>query len=155
MGFYQREKNKVNREVRVQSAFLKVKLLAYGVRDSPDLFNNQKSFKEEHYAYDNGNWGVDKGRLIPSEILLPGGIVSKIHIRPESPLVLSSNEDGLVITENGHILSHCETLKRPNFWNYETTSGVSTKKLAHFYGATCINFNPPFRQGSNSPTLGS
>lgn len=67
---------------RKRSAQTKFELLVYGVEDNPELFSKYAGeFKEEHYAFDNGNWGVDKKRLTPTEILLPGGIVSKLHIR--------------------------------------------------------------------------
>jgi hypothetical protein len=76
---------------RKNSAQAKLKMLVYGVRDNPELFMKYSSeFKEEHYAYDNGNWGVDKNRLTPTELALPGGIVSKLHIRPDSPLSLGA-----------------------------------------------------------------
>lgn len=140
-SFYQSEKNKISFEARKKSALAKAKLLTYGVTDDPSLFDDFASFKEEHYAFDNGNWGVDKGRLIPSEVILPGGIVSKLHIRPDSHLKLKSENNILYIEENGKYLISCETLDRPNFWNYTTKKGVPTKELAHFYGKNCINFN--------------
>lgn len=92
-------KNKIKefidlKDERKHSAYAKLKLLVYGVKDAPDIFlKYQKSFKEEHYAYDNGNWGVDKKRLTPTEILLPGGIVSKLHIRPDSPITLKEKNN--------------------------------------------------------------
>lgn len=140
-SFYQREKNKASLDERKKSAFAKAKLLAYGITDDPSLFDDFKSFKEEHYAFDNGNWGVDKGRLVPSEVILPGGIVSKLHIRPDSHLKLKSENNVLYIEENGKYLISCETLSRPNFWNHSTRKGIPTKELAHFYGKNCINFN--------------
>ena len=65
----------INRkDERKNSAYAKLKLLIYGVKDAPDVFKDYESdFKEEHYAYNNGNWGVDKNRLTPTEVLLPGG----------------------------------------------------------------------------------
>lgn len=140
--FAQEEAAKVDIEIRRNSARTKVKLLAYGVRDDLQLFDSLTHFKEEHYAYDNGNWGVDKGRLVPSEVLLPGGIVSKIHVRPTSPLCLRQTKFGLhIVDQNEKLLSDASTLPRPNFWNYRTQGGTETKRLAHFYGATCLNYN--------------
>lgn len=41
---------------RKNSANAKLKLLIYGVQDNPEIFRKfQEFFKEEHYAYDNGN----------------------------------------------------------------------------------------------------
>lgn len=49
------------KDERKNSANAKLKLLIYGVKDNPEIFKKfQKFFKEEHYAYDNGNWNVDK-----------------------------------------------------------------------------------------------
>jgi hypothetical protein len=140
-SFAQEESCKVDLETRRNSARTKVKLLAYGVRDDMRLFNELPLFKEEHYAYDNGNWGVEPGRLVPSEILLPGGIVSKVHIRPSSGISLKQTKTGLAVEHDGKVLSEAFVLPRPRFWDYTTQSGTPTKRLAHFYGATCLNFN--------------
>jgi len=118
-----------------------VKLLVHGVKDDRGLFGELPLFKEEHYAYDNGNWGVEAGRLVPSEVLLPGGIVCKIHIRPSSPLSLRQSKSGLAVEQNGEVLCEAAVLPRPRFWDHTTKAGTPTKRLAHFYGATCINFN--------------
>ena len=45
------------KDERKNSANAKLKLLVYGVKDNPEIFEKYQSlFKEEHYAYDNGNW---------------------------------------------------------------------------------------------------
>lgn len=127
---------------RKQSALAKLKLLVYGVQDAPELFiKNTNNFKEEHYAYDNGNWGVDKNRLTPSEVLLPGGIVSKLHVRPESPYRLVEDGDRLFIRDDQSFLSEFRFLERPNFWDYKTSSGNPTKNVGQMYGLNALNFN--------------
>jgi len=128
-------------EVRRKSAQAKLKLLAYGVRDNLTLFESTSSFKEEHYAYDNGNWGVDQGRRIPSEIMLDGGVVSKVHVRPSSPITLRAIDGRIGVELNGMIICFADFLPRPTFWDYCTEGGIPTKQLAHFYGANCLNFN--------------
>jgi hypothetical protein len=140
-SFAQEESRRVDFATRRNSALTKVKLLAHGVRDDIQMFGELPLFKEEHYAYDNGNWGVEPGRLVPSEILLPGGIVCKVHIRPLSQLSLRWTKNGLEVEQNGEVLSEASVLPRPRFWDYATQTGTPTKRLAHFYGATCINFN--------------
>lgn len=126
---------------RKRSAHAKLKLLICGVKDNPEIFSEfANDFKEEHYAYDNGNWGVDKKRLVPTEIILPGGIVSKLHIRPNSPLTIRKG-DGFYIECGGEILSEFEFLPRPKFWNFKTQSGIPTKNLAQMYGRSALNFN--------------
>lgn len=130
------------KDERKLSAYAKMKLLVYGVQDNPELFLKYESyFKEEHYAYDNGNWNVDKNRLTPTEILLPGGIVSKLHIRPDSPITLCIDKNRLFIKYNDKYLSEFMFLPRPNFWNYKTQKGTPTKRLAQMYGLNCLNFN--------------
>ena len=127
---------------RAQSANTKLDLLIYGVRDNASLFHNyEMSFKEEHYAFDNGNWEIDKKRLTPTEIILPGGIVSKIHIRPDSPLRLEERCGYLVVEKDGKEVSEFLFLPRPNFWQYTTSNGIQAKHLAQIYGLNCLNFN--------------
>lgn len=129
-------------EERRSSASVKLKLLIYGVKDNPQVFvKYERVFKEEHYGYDNGNWGVDKNRLVPSEIVLPGGIVSKLHIRPSSPLEIAEDSGRFFLKENGRYLSEFMLIPRPNFWNNTTSSGIPTKKLAQLYGLNCMNIN--------------
>jgi len=140
-SFAESEAKRVSVDIRRNSAKTKIQLLAHGVDDCASLFSSIGSFKEEHYAYDNGNWGVARDRLVPSELLLPGGIVSKIHIRPGSSIKLRADGHELVIEKDRQTLSTATSLKRPEFWNYTTASGVAPKRLAHFYGATCLNFN--------------
>jgi hypothetical protein len=127
---------------RKKSAEAKFDLLVYGVQDNIELFNNySRIFKEEHYAYDNGNYGVDKNRLVPTEIILPGGVVSKLHIRPESPLCLVDDNGILLICNGSKDLSEFKFLPRPNFWSHATSDGTPAKKLAQMYGLNCLNFN--------------
>lgn len=118
----------------------KLKLLVHGIQDSESDFENEAEYKAEHYAYDNGNWGIN--HPVPSEILLPGNIVSKLHIRPYSPLRISRDADGcLYLFEGNNQVCPCEFLPPPNFWRYKTSSGIPTKRLAHLYGKDCLNFN--------------
>jgi len=127
---------------RQRSARTKFDMLVYGVEDNDALFNRYAdTFKEEHYAYDNGNWGVDKNRLTPTEVILPGGIVSKLHIRHESPLHLVDDNGTLLIFNGREELSEFHFLPRPQFWNCMTSNGTPTKRLAQMYGLNCLNFN--------------
>lgn len=127
---------------RTESAIAKFDLLVYGIQDNVEMFRIYENiFKEEHYAFDNGNWGVDKKRLTPTEILLPGGIVSKLHIRPDSPLHLEESNGNLVVCNGNKEISEFRFLPRPNFWQYTTSSGIHTKRLAQMYGLNCLNFN--------------
>lgn len=127
---------------RRDSAKVKLKLLVHGVRDNPELFQALSAkFKEEHYAYDNGNWGVDKNRLVPTELILPGDIVSKVHIRPDSPITLRTDGDLLIVEDAGRVLSEFNFLSRPRFWDHSTSLGTPIKRLAQMYGKNCLNFN--------------
>lgn len=136
-------KDFINRaDERKISASAKLKLLIYGVNDNPQVFQEYGAFfKEEHYAYDNGNWNVDKNRLVPSEIVLPGGIVSKLHIRPDSPLTIVIDNKRLFIKEDGRYISEFKFIPRPKFWDFNTSCGTPTKKLAQLYGLNCMNIN--------------
>lgn len=133
----------INRkDERKDSAFTKLKLLVYGVRDAASIFRLfENQFKEEHYAYDNGNWSIDKNRLTPTEVLLPGGIVSKLHIRPDSPIEIFNENGRLFFKLNDKSLSDFTFLKRPHFWNYTTRNKIPTKNLAQMYGLNCLNFS--------------
>jgi hypothetical protein len=131
-----------NKSERSRSAAVKLDLLLYGVQDNIELFKRySQQFKEEHYAYDNGNWGVDKNRLVPTEIMLPGGIVSKLHIRPSSHLRLVDNNGHLLICNESRELTEGQFLPRPRFWGLSTSTGTPTKRLAQMYGLNCLNFN--------------
>lgn len=122
-------------------AKIKLKLLAHGVQDNKIAFADNVHYKEEHYAYDNGNWGVD--HPVPSEMMLPGDIVCKVHVRPDSSLkiVYDAKDGTLYVCEDNKYLCPCVFLPRPNFWNYKTSSGMPTMRLAHFYGKDCLNFS--------------
>ena len=129
-------------EERKNSARAKLSILVYGIQDAPEIFSDlEGNFKEEHYAYDNGNWGISKSRLVPTEMLLPGDIIVKLHIRPDSPLTLAK-EEGRIFVKNGtRYLTECMFLDRPIFWNYTTSRGTPTKNIAQLYGHSALNFN--------------
>ena len=126
------------KDERKNSASAKLKLLVHGVKDFSVV--KDKFFKREHYAYDNDSWRVDKDRF--TQLLLPGGIVSKIHIRPESQYALHIDNEKLYLKDenNSKFLSEFMFLPRPNFWNYTTSTGTHAKKLAQPYGLNCLNF---------------
>ncbi len=84
---------------------------------------------------------MDKHRLTPTEVLLPGGIVSKLHIRPDSPLTICKDNNKLYVKIDNEFLTEFMFLPRPNFWNYKTQSGMPTKKFAQMYGLNALNFN--------------
>lgn len=131
-----------NKSSRVESARTKFDLLIYGVQDNQELFSKYSGeFKEEHYAFDNGNWGVDKARLTPTEVILPGGIVSKLHIRPDSPLTLAEDSGCLTIRKDGRDISEFRFLPRPAFWSKTLSDGSDPKSYAQMYGFNCLNFN--------------
>ncbi len=133
--------DKVSHAERCHSAQMKVRLLSRGIQDDEALFTAIGSFKEDNHAYDNGNWGVGRGRTVPSDIELPGGIVAKLHVRPSSPLRLVRQGGQLLLVEGRQELSPCRLLPRPNFWNQPTQSGTPAHRLIQFYGATCLNLN--------------
>ena len=100
-------------EERKNSARAKLSILVYGIQDAPEIFSDlEGNFKEEHYAYDNGNWGISKSRLVPTEMLLPGDIIVKLHIRPDSPLTLTK-EEGRIFVKNG---TRYLTLMQKSLW---------------------------------------
>lgn len=126
---------------RCRSARIKARLLSQGIQDDSELFSIIGSFKEDNHAYDNGNWGVGRGRAVPSDIELPGGIVAKLHIRPTSRLRFARCGDTLVLRDGTKDLTECRLLPRPNFWNMPTGNGTPAHKLIQFYGASCLNLN--------------
>ncbi len=129
-------------EERKNSAQAKLDILVYGIRDAPEIFAAlEGKFKEEHYAYDNGNWGVAKSRLVPTEMLLPGDIIVKLHVRPDSPLSLTAEQGRIFVKNGSRYLTECMFLDRPNFWNFTTSQGTPTKNIAQLYGHSALNFN--------------
>lgn len=120
-------------------------MLAEGLQDDPQLFdwlwNEFGPFKEDNYAYDNGNWGVEPGRRVPSERELPGGIVVKVHVRPWSRLRLVYSEGELLVVDGQNELSPARLLPRPAFWELCTSRSTPAYRLIQLYGATCVNVN--------------
>ncbi|MBC8495271.1 hypothetical protein H8D36_03905 [archaeon] len=98
-------------------------------------------FKEEHRGYDDSNWGVKKGMLVPSEILLPGNIVSCTHIRPDSPHEIRREGNKLYFFANEKNMSEVNYLPRPKLWNQTLSDGTDIKKIVNFYGWKTLNIN--------------
>jgi hypothetical protein len=131
----------MTRAERSRSAYVKGRLLSLGIQDHRELFRTLYPFKEDNYAYDNGNWGIGRGVAVPSEVELPGGIVVKLHIRPSSPLRLVRQGEELLVVDRHKELTNCRLLPRPKFWNLRTPSGIVAHQLIQLYGATCLNLN--------------
>lgn len=125
------------------STINKVKILSMGfqiTKEAKDLITDE--VKEEHRGYGNSHWGIKETETIPAEIFLPGRIVVATHIRPNSPLTLTTDtQHNLVLLENNKKISDIEYLKRPKIWSEKTSSGINMKKIANFYGSDCLNFN--------------
>lgn len=100
-----------------------------------------ESVKEISRGYGDSQWKSVKGDRIPSELLLPGDIVSATHLRPDSPMKLELQNNSPIITENGKKVSDVSFLPRPKIWSHKTKSGVNMKRIANFYGRDCLNFN--------------
>jgi hypothetical protein len=137
----QEQSEQVSLADRRRSALAKTRLLARGIQDDARLFSSLGQFKEDNYAYDNGNWGVGRSRAVPSDVELPGGIVVKLHIRPSWPLRLVRQGTQPLVVEGHNELSECRLLPRPKFWNLPTRSGLPAHKLLQFCVATCLNLN--------------
>jgi hypothetical protein len=126
------------------SARVKALILEKGFRlNSNALEGLGTKYKEEHRGYDDSNWGVDKNMVVPSEILLPGNIVSCTHIRPDSPHEIRMADDGKkYFFENGtDPVSEISYLPRPKVWAKKLTDGSDIKGVVNFYGHKTLNVN--------------
>jgi len=128
--------------MKSKSSRIKVELLSFGVTfDKEALTGLGTEFKEEHHGYDDSNWGVEVGNMIPSELMLPGNIVVCVHNRPESTLRVKMEDGKRFIYRGDEKLSRIDFLPRPAVWKKTTSDGVNMKKVINFYGYDCINLN--------------
>lgn len=126
------------------SALTKLKLLLAGVMiEESALVGLGKEYKEYQYGYNDSNWSKKgKQEIIPSELVLPGDVVVAPHIRPTSPYLIVSQEDGGLIVidkRNDEVLSSVGYLPRPKLWNLHLSNGESIKKYLNIYGKNCLN----------------
>jgi hypothetical protein len=125
-----------------QSTLMKVNLLSFGVRfDVEALEGVGTIYKEDNRGYDDSNWRVPKGLLVPSEMMLPGNIVVCTHIRPDSPYLVMQKGEQRYITEDGKIVSPVSFLPRPRVWSQASEDETDMKSIVSFYGHDCLNIN--------------
>jgi hypothetical protein len=132
-----------NHQTETKSAKLKVKLLLNGIKIDGSAFECLGSrYKEYQYGYNDSNWmDKQKQQLLPSELLLPGGIVVAPHLRPHSPYLIKRNEEGMVVFDEttGECLSAIDYLPRPKIWDIKLDDGTPIKKYLNVYGKDCLN----------------
>lgn len=126
-----------------KSARVKLKLLLNGVRIDKSALNGLGTdFKEYQYGYNDSNWDSHKtGRLIPSELVLPGKLVVASHLRPSSPYLIKKLNDHLYIINEreDEVLTDVDYLPRPQIWDIRLSDGSNIKKYLNVYGANCLN----------------
>jgi hypothetical protein len=130
-------------EAESKSAKLKIKLLLSGIRIDGTAFEGLGSrYKEYQYGYNDSNWlDKNKQQLLPSELLLPGGIVAAPHLRPGSPYVIKRGENGMFVFDETteECLSSVDYLPRPKIWDAALDDGTPIKKYLNVYGKDCLN----------------
>lgn len=126
-----------------RSAALKLQLLINGLRfHHTAVAGLGQIYKEYQYGYNDTNWLNDEiGSLIPSELVLPGGIVVAPHFRPDSPYIIRREAGSLCIIHEpkDEIVSHVEYLPRPAIWDMRLSNGMPIKKYFNIYGSNCLN----------------
>lgn len=124
-----------------QSSELKLKLLNFGVRLSNEAYIGLgTTSKEIQYGYNDSNQ-IGERNIIPSELVLPGGIVAACHLRNSSPYIIRKIGAKLYVCNEScdEIISEVSYLPRPKLWNLKLSSGESVKQYFNIYGKDCLN----------------
>lgn len=125
------------------SAKVKLQLLLKGVRITERALEGLGLYyKEYQYGYNDSNWISRTSKpLIPSELLLPGGIVSAPHLRPNSPFLIDKEGERMFIIDErkNEMISEVEYLPRPKIWDIELSDGSKVKEYLNVYGTNCLN----------------
>lgn len=124
-----------------KSSELKLNLLYFGVRLSDEVYAGLGSTaKEMQYGYNDSNQ-IGERNIIPSELILPGGIVVACHLRRSSPYIIKKIGKKLFVLNepDDKVISEVSYLPRPKFWNLHLSSGESVKQYLNIYGKDCLN----------------
>lgn len=137
-----------------KSSLLKVDLLSKGVDFSREPEGIEKTVKEEYRALFDARLSSEHVQILPPEIVLPGGIVSKTIYRPNSPyLIAESNSRPLLIDKNSREeVSEVLFPPRPDFYNYKTSRGIPMKQVGQLLGLDCLGviINSYCSRGANN-----
>ena len=130
-------------KIEAKSARLKIKLLLNGIRIEETALNGLGTkYKEYQYGYNDSNWlKKNKQQLLPSELLLPGGIVAAPHLRPNSPYIIKRNEKEMFVFNEAaeEYISAIDYLPRPKIWDLTLDDGTPVKNYLNIYGKDCLN----------------
>jgi len=125
------------------SASLKCELLSYGLVISQRALDGIGShFLENNYGYDNPNWVNESETVfpLPSEVILPNGIVSAVRIRQGSPFLIDSLDDKLFLFKNRIPVCRVSFPSRPKFYEKYTSDGVAMHRVGSLYGSNVLVF---------------
>ena len=130
-------------EIYKKSSLLKLKLLINGIRIADSAMEGVGTkYKEYQYGYNDSNWVKQaKYVTIPSEIVLPGGIVVAPHLRPTSPFLIKRIKDTMYVVDerSQQVVSSIDYLPRPKIWDLTLSNGTKLKEYLNVYGANCLN----------------
>lgn len=136
-------KQEDNTELYHKSAVLKLKLLINGIRiDETAMDGVGTKYKEYQYGYNDSNWiRQERYVTIPSELVLPGGIVVAPHLRPLSPYLIKRVNGTLYVVDerSEQAISDISYLPRPKIWDLKLSDGSRLKKYLNVYGTNCLN----------------
>lgn len=137
------ERQEDKTEICKKSSILKLKLLINGIRiDDSAIEDVGTKYKEYQYGYNDSNWVRQaKYVTIPSELVLPGGIVVAPHLRPSSPYLIRRKGSTMYIVDEltQNTVSAVDYLPRPKIWDLPLSDGTKLKEYLNVYGANCLN----------------
>ncbi|MBN2122939.1 MAG: nitrogen fixation protein NifB [Deltaproteobacteria bacterium] len=109
---------------------LKAEILLGGVNIERSALEGE--FKEEiHRVFEWDPLWHERGRY-PSELILPDGAVLPIRKNAGAPYCLAVEEDKLLLKKDGDPLFEVEYIKRPAFYDRQTSDGMPMWRIAEF-----------------------
>lgn len=119
---------------------LKARLLADGVRvGASALAGVGREYKEQLHHLFEYDFDLHKTRAYPADMRLPRGSVVQVRLNARSSFLIERRGDVLILEEAGRELTTVEWLKRPAFYDLQTSSGTPMKSVAELVGEDCLS----------------
>ena len=120
---------------------LKAELLVEGISASTNsLLGLGTDYKEQNHGLFGWDFEDHVGENLPDDFCLPDGTVVQYRLNSLSPFRVEKTDQGLSLCRSDERLCSVTWIKRPDFYEKETTSKTDMVKIGQIGGEDCLFF---------------
>ena len=120
---------------------LKAALLTEGIRADPESLKEVGiNYKEQNHGLFGWDFENHIDLKLPDDFYLPDGTVVQFRLNSKSPYNVKVRKGGLYLYKNDDEVCTVEWMKRPDYYNAQTSKGNEMVKIGQIGGSDCLFF---------------